>query len=145
MNTVVIFESEAFNHTEPKDYFINPCCFGDDLARWLMEELVGRGIVVDAEPGQEDFGWYFDFSVDDEKYCLVIGGDEEGEWSLVVERACGFIASLFGGRHRNVGRRGPAAIEEVLSRSDRIENPRWLPWEEFRKGGRQPEESSGRS
>ena len=67
MKTVAVFESRAFNHTEPKEYFINPCCFGDDLARWLMEELAQQGIGVDDEPGQEDFGWYFEFSIEAEK------------------------------------------------------------------------------
>ena len=68
-----------------------------------------------------------------------IGGDGEGLWFLVVERACGPIASLFGGRHRKVGRPGLAAIEDVLSRSERIENLRWLSWDEFRKGGLLPD------
>jgi hypothetical protein len=27
--TVVTFESTACNMAKPKDYFINPCCFGD--------------------------------------------------------------------------------------------------------------------
>jgi len=98
MNTVAVFESEAFNHTEPKDDFINLCCFGDDLARWLMGELAQRGFRID-------------------------------------ERACGLLLSLFGGRHRNVGRSGLAAIEDVLSRSARVENLRWVPWKEFRDGG----------
>ena len=135
MNTVAVFESRSFNHTEPRDHFINPCCFGDDLARWLMEELRQHGIGVDDEPGQEDFGWYFELTVDGQKYCLVIGGDGEGEWFLVVERACGFMASLFGGRHRKVGRPALAVVEDVLSRSDRVENLRWLSWKEFRGGG----------
>ncbi len=42
MKTVAFFESEAFNHSEPKEYFINPCCFGDDLARWLMDSEIER-------------------------------------------------------------------------------------------------------
>jgi len=33
----VIFQSTAFNTSQPKDYFINDCCYGDDVARWLME------------------------------------------------------------------------------------------------------------
>jgi hypothetical protein len=41
--TVVTFESTAFNMAEPKDHFINPCCFGDDLATWLIEELRKQG------------------------------------------------------------------------------------------------------
>lgn len=134
-NTVAVFESEAFNHTEPKDYFINPCCYGDDLARWLMAELAGLGLAVDDEPGQEDFGWYFEFSLGEEKYCLVIGGDEEGAWFVAVERALGPLASLMGGRHRKVGHPGLAAVESILSGSDRIANLRWLSWKDFRDGG----------
>jgi hypothetical protein len=86
-NTVAIFESQAFNQTEPQEHYINPCCFGD------------------------------------------------GHWYLVVERACGLFASLFGGRHRKVGSRGLAVLEAVLSGSDRVENLRWMSWKEFRTGG----------
>jgi len=32
-----IFQSNAFNTSEQRDYFINECCFGDDLARSLIE------------------------------------------------------------------------------------------------------------
>ena len=39
MRTLVTFRSSAFNTTQPKDYFINPGCFGDDVAKWLMGEL----------------------------------------------------------------------------------------------------------
>jgi hypothetical protein len=30
IRTVVTFNSSAFNTTQPKSYFINDCCFGDD-------------------------------------------------------------------------------------------------------------------
>ena len=59
----VIFQSTAFNTSEPKDYFINDCCYGDDLARWIMEQLRARGIHTGQVPGQEDFGWFFTFRV----------------------------------------------------------------------------------
>src|SRR5262245_10551085 len=54
--TVVTFESGAFNTTHPRAYFINQCCYGDDVARWLISELDARGCEVDHEPEQEDFG-----------------------------------------------------------------------------------------
>ncbi len=56
IRTVVTFQSPAFNTSERKDYFINDGCYGDDLARWLIEQLRSRGVQTDAEPGQEDFG-----------------------------------------------------------------------------------------
>jgi len=39
IRTVVTFESTAFNMITPRDYFVNPCCFGDDLAEWLIREI----------------------------------------------------------------------------------------------------------
>jgi hypothetical protein len=53
MRTFVTFESDAFNVTEHRDYFINPCCYGDDLAKWLIARLCAHGIRADAEPGQD--------------------------------------------------------------------------------------------
>lgn len=61
IRTLVTFESTAFNMTEPRDYFINACCFGDDLAEWLIQELRKDGLETDEKPGQEDFGWYLNF------------------------------------------------------------------------------------
>jgi len=51
IRTVVTFESTAFNMTQPKDYFINACCFGDDLAEWLIGELRKQGIGTDEKLG----------------------------------------------------------------------------------------------
>ena len=28
----IIFTTDRFNLSEPKDYFINDCCYGDDAA-----------------------------------------------------------------------------------------------------------------
>ncbi|HET6326867.1 MAG TPA: hypothetical protein VFG04_19470 [Planctomycetaceae bacterium] len=73
MRAIVTFQSSTFNTSEPRDYFINDCCYGDDLARWFIAELRGRGIRTDSEPGQEDFGWYLGFRVADTDYHLVLG------------------------------------------------------------------------
>ena len=43
MKTQVHFRSRAFNCTQPRDYFINECCFGDDVCRWLIHEPRERG------------------------------------------------------------------------------------------------------
>src|SRR5215204_1450671 len=39
MNTVFQFRSTRFNCTVPKDFFINPNCYGDDVAEWLSQKL----------------------------------------------------------------------------------------------------------
>jgi hypothetical protein len=31
------------------------------FCKWLIEELTKKGVDCDKEPGQEDFGWYFNF------------------------------------------------------------------------------------
>src|SRR4030095_13214248 len=100
-HTVVTFQSASFNTTEARDYFINPCCFGDDLARWLIGRLRSNGIETDSEPGQEDFGWYFNFKVSENVYCVVLGfrPDEEnadGEWVAWLERTRGLVGAIFG-------------------------------------------------
>jgi hypothetical protein len=89
----LIFSSDRFNLSEPKDYFINDCCYGDDVARWLGEQLQLRGWTV-AEPDQEDWGWYFDARNGQTTYFVGVGGTPDdgspsrnlGQWRLIVEK-----------------------------------------------------------
>lgn len=134
MRSVVTFKSDLFNLTESRDYFINPDCFGDDLAKWLIARFKAGGIEVDDEPGQEDFGWYFHYVVYGAPYCLVIGNEGGEGWFLVVERECGLLASMFGGRHKNIA---PAPIEVVrraLQAEPRITDVQWFHWRQFQRG-----------
>jgi hypothetical protein len=142
VRTVVTFKSSAFNFSEPRDYFINPCCFGDDVAGWLAEQLRRKGYPANDGPCQEDFGWYFTFRVSDISYCFVIGhrpGDEntEGEWIGWLERSRGFMASIFGGRNRDIQPAAAQVIHEILSNSPQIRDSRWHFRHDFRRG---PEE-----
>ena len=86
IKTVVTFESTAFNMAEPKDYFTNPCCFGDDVAVWLIGELRKQGLTTDEKPGQEDFGWYLNFKVTETSHTLVIGHRPAGETEARLRR-----------------------------------------------------------
>jgi hypothetical protein len=50
-----------FEHREVKPHFINPCCFGEDFAAWLKEEIApleSSGFSF-SEIIQEDYGWGF--------------------------------------------------------------------------------------
>ena len=102
MRTVATFDSREFNLTEHREHFINEGCFGDDLGRWLIERLRAAGAVPDAEPGQEDFGWYVNYSVGDQSYCAVIGNVGGEFWFVAVERVTGFVGSILGQRRRSV-------------------------------------------
>jgi hypothetical protein len=35
-------ETGVFNHTDVKPDFINPCCFGEDFAAWLRQQIVAH-------------------------------------------------------------------------------------------------------
>jgi len=39
MDDRIAVETELFEHREVKSHFINPCCFGEDFAAWLKEQL----------------------------------------------------------------------------------------------------------
>jgi hypothetical protein len=126
-----MFQSAAFNTSQRRDYFINPYCFGDDLARWLIERLRSRGVQSESEPDQEDFGWYFTFRVGATHYDLVIGfrakhEEQLGDWMCTLERKAGLVRSLFGARKRGIRPDALEALHAVLSTAPEILNLRWF-------------------
>lgn len=54
----MFFRARLFENREPKPHFINPNCFGEDLAAWLLERLKASPLSFSA-PIQEDYGWGF--------------------------------------------------------------------------------------
>jgi hypothetical protein len=139
LRTVVTFNSTAFNMAEPRDYFINPGCFGDDLAKWLIDELRKQGMKADEQPGQEDFGWYLNFEIAGKGHTFVIGhrpmGESEaGIWIGWLERNAGFIGSLFGGRKRGIQPSAIEAIHKILSNSALVRDVRWYLQRDFEEG-----------
>ena len=136
---VVTFKSTAFNVSEPRSYFINECCFGDDLAKWLLSELGSRGHRTDDEPGQEDFGWYLNFEVDGIGHCLVLlyrpdDVREGATWIGEFERKRGFTGSIFGRRKKGIQRSAVEAIHNILVGFPGIQDVRWHRQEDFDKG-----------
>lgn len=130
IRTIVTFASTTFNTTEPKDYFINPCCFGDDLAEWLIGQLRKYGMVTDEKPGQEDFGWYLNFEAARVGHTFVIGHRPNGEteagtWIGWLERKRGLIGSIWGGRRRGIQASAAQAIHQILTGSVVVRGVRW--------------------
>lgn len=134
----VVFHTHAFNTTEVRPHFINPGCFGDDMAHWFAERLCETGAQVTDQPGQEDFGWYIDFEVAGTLHSLVIGyrpdGDEGGVWIVTVERARGLLGSLLGRRDRGIAYEAVERVHAVLSRAPEISIVRWHHTLSFRAG-----------
>lgn len=132
MQPQVTFRSDRFNTAQPREHFIDPECFGDDVAAWLIQELRTRGVDVDPEPGQEDFGWYLRYRVHGAAYCFVLGlipGDaaEPPCWAGWFERETGFLAALLGGRNRGIPPAAMATVGDVLGSSPIIRDLEWLP------------------
>lgn len=131
-NTEVTFLTERFNHTESKEHYINPHCYGDDVAQWLIDEFLKSGVKTEEKtPDQEDFGWYFNFFCDDSSYtCLVIYREDIERWQCVLEFNAGLLGSLFGKRKKTVPQNVAAILDAVLKReSTMISDVRWLNYE----------------
>jgi hypothetical protein len=77
LRTHVTFRTSRFNQTEVRPYFINPNCFGDDCAAWLVGGLHERGWTDVSEPWQEDWGWQTSTAHEGRKYLISIGSTEE--------------------------------------------------------------------
>jgi hypothetical protein len=147
IRTVVTFNSTAFNMAEPRDYFINPCCYGDDLAVWLIGELRKRGVKTDEKPGQEDSGWYVNFEIAGTGHTFVIGhrpnGESEaGTWIGWLERNRGFFDSILGRRKRGIQPSAVVVVHGILSGSPLIRDARWHFERDFDKGAEEPGASS---
>ncbi|MRI91089.1 hypothetical protein FGE12_23280 [Aggregicoccus sp. 17bor-14] len=124
------FRSDRFNTSEPREHFINPECFGDDVAAWLIQELRACGVDADPEPGQEDFGGFLRYRVGGIPHCFLLGlvpGDEleAACWAGWFEREVGFLATLFGGRQRGVSPEAVAAVGDILASSAFIRDLQW--------------------
>lgn len=130
MRTEVHFHATAFNCSVPQEDFINKCCYGEDVCRWLIKGLGARGFQTAADPGREDFGWYFTFQAGGSGHCFVVSfqpndparGDR---WLGRVERQRGFFGSLFGARGRGVHPAAVQAIDDVLRSSPDIQHISW--------------------
>jgi hypothetical protein len=89
----LLFTTDRFNLSHPHEYFINECCYGDDAAGWVVEQLRARSLAV-TEPDQEDWGWYFHAQFNGASYFVGVGGNNDhdksrpdrGEWRLMVQK-----------------------------------------------------------
>ena len=124
LRSVVTFRSTSFNTTQSKEYFINPGCFGDDLVRWIAEELSRRGARTE-HPGQEDFGWYVKFDFGGEPHVFVTAYRPDDCWIAWLEKASGLWGTLIGSGNRNLSPRAARELHNILSTSPQISDLKW--------------------
>ncbi len=88
----ITVETDLFEHREVKPHFINPCCFGEDFAAWLREQvadLAAAGFEL-SQPIQEDYGWGFWATHGADPYWIAISycgegpTEEPAEWVVSI-------------------------------------------------------------
>jgi hypothetical protein len=127
MRTNVYFRTDLFESRTPQPHFINPNCFGDDLARWLLRRLQGMRFSL-SEPTQEDYGWGFWAQG---KYWVAVGLIEDSgqppEWLIAVDYDPGLNLRerLFGQADADTLARLCAAVHAALKSEPRIADVRW--------------------
>ena len=89
----ILFETDRFSASEVGERFINPCCFGEDLAEWLRQQLPRKELSL-GTPYQEDWGWEMLAQEGSRGYYLGVGGDpkdgavgkNDGEGRIMLEK-----------------------------------------------------------
>lgn len=132
MKTFLTFTSHDFNTTEVNPNFINPCCFGEDVASWLNVSLSAHG----AQAGpmiQEDWGWTFSVLLQGVQFWLNVGLIEgDARWLIMCEPRLGLWARLRRSRHHEPALRALCrAVHLILSHDSRIHDLRWHEKETF--------------
>lgn len=130
----ILFETDRFNVSQVKAHFINPCCFGEDLAEWLRQELIQKSLTA-GEIGQEDWGWYLFVQQGSERFFVGIGGyhlagsmvANDGEWRVMVEKSRSIWDRLRG--RKRITDTDPilSIIEDILREQRDVRNVRREP------------------
>lgn len=129
MQTLFQFRSTHFNITNPREYFLNPSCFGDDLGAWLGEKLRERGHTASL-PEQEDFGWYIEVSMFGKSYRVVVGFQPNdiprGDcWFGQIEHRVGFLGFLLGRQDQAIGSNVVEVFDSILRSAPEVEGLEW--------------------
>jgi len=117
----ILFKTNRFNLSRVGEHFINPCCFGEDLASWLGINLSERDVEV-REPYQEDWGWELAATQESDSYYLCMSGNsdesstnkDEGEWGIIVEKRRSLGQRLRGAGKIAENDKMVRTIEEIL-------------------------------
>ena len=138
--THVTFVTELFNTEEAKDYFINPNCFGDDCAQWLIDGLISQRIEdLDKQPTQEDWGWLFSVTKDQRNFLIGVGLCEDDEapntWLVFIKSQLTWFGRRLFGRSDEVELSAVCvAVDRALKSASEISDIRWHREEDWMKG-----------
>ena len=117
----ILFKTNRFNLSKVGEHFINPCCFGEDLAAWLRIKLSERNVEV-RESYQEDWGWELPATQESDSYYLCMSGNsdelstnkDDGEWGIIIEKRRSIEQCLRGVGKIAANDKMVGTIEEIL-------------------------------
>ena len=138
--TYVTFATRLFNTEDVKDYFINPRCFGDDCAQWLIDRLVSQGIeMVDERPTQEDWGWLFSVATGQRDFMIGVGlyedKDSPNSWLVFIDSQSGSLSGKFFDRSDDAELLAACqAVDRALKSAYEISDVRWHTEEDWMDG-----------
>jgi len=104
VHDAITVETEIFEHRVVQAHFINPCCFGEDFAAWLLGELApltASGFTF-SRAIQEDYGWGFWATHGKDRFWIALSyvGDgpqeDPAQWIVSIDASGGPIRRLFG-------------------------------------------------
>ena len=128
MNSLsILFRSNQFNLSKVGQHFINPCCFGEDLAGWLRQELPSTGIEA-STPYQEDWGWELPVRLGADSYHLCMSGNADcqgsdvGEWRIIVQKRQSLWDRLMGRGRITADDPVLKLLEGILSKQANVED-----------------------
>ena len=127
MRNTLLFKSEIFNNSEPREYFINDCCFCDYLAAWLKQSLEQKSYSI-GEPIQEDWGWLLSVEKGGSRFHLNIGYVPKPDdlWEVIVEPCASLFKRLTGVNQATEMKRLCLDLHEVVSGKERNGIITWL-------------------
>jgi hypothetical protein len=126
----ITIETDLFEHREVKPHFINPCCFGEDFATWLKQELsrfAELGVEL-SEPIQEDYGWGLWASRDKDQFWIALSyagdGPQEApaQWvvSITYDPGLNLAKRLFHKPDRQVLEQLQNRVRQILASNSAI-------------------------
>jgi len=140
MRTHVTFVTELFNTEEVKDYFVNPRCFGDDCAQWLIDRLASQGIErIDVQPTPEDWGWLFSVTMEQREFIVGVGlyedEDASNTWLAFIKSQQGSLSRKLFGQSADAELLVVCeAVDRALKSSPEISDVRWHTEVDWMKG-----------
>jgi hypothetical protein len=132
MKTVVVFQSDLFDLTWPRDEDLESKPWGEDLAQFFMEKIRAKGgLVRQDQPYRGYDHWAVYYEIDRRlfgtQFRWAAFDSKEIWWTLQTWRARGCFGGLFGGDV------SPARelLGKIIDEEPRIRKVQWLTKQQF--------------